>query len=152
VFLSTCQPQTCIFCGCSLVALFPVLGPSQCVRLPRQSATRAGMTAWVSIRAPKLRVIRPGSTSPSSRAMHADHPLTLDLFMGRLCPSGFPAVMRTAASYTSCTDLLKNLCVFAEKCCVFLRGSRSAFLVLVCWPREVCVLRGSRSLSWLCYK
>jgi len=32
---------------------------------------------------------------------------------------------------------------------VFLRGSRSAFLVLVCWPREVCVLKGSRSLSWL---
>ena len=44
----------------------------------------------------------------------------------------------------------RNLCVFAEKWCVFLRGSRSAFLVLVCWPREVCVLRGSRSLSWLC--
>ena len=41
---------------------------------------------------------------------------------------------------------------FAEKCCVFLRGSISAFLVLVCWPREVCVLRGSRSLSWLCCK
>ena len=40
-------------------------------------------------------------------------------------------------------------CVFVEDCCVFLRGSRSAFLVLVCWPREVCVLRGSRSLSWL---
>ena len=44
-------------------------------------------------------------------------------------------------------------CVFAEKCCfVFLRGSKSAFLVLVCWPREVCVLRESRSLSWLCCK
>ena len=45
--------------------------------------------------------------------------------------------------------LNKFVCVFAEKWCVFLRGSRSAFLVLVCWPREVCVLRGSRSLSWL---
>ena len=32
---------------------------------------------------------------------------------------------------------------------VFLRGSRSAILVLVCWPRKVCVLRCSRSLSWL---
>ena len=40
----------------------------------------------------------PWSTSPSSRAMHADHPLGRDLLMGRLCPSGFPAVVRTVAS------------------------------------------------------
>ena len=39
--------------------------------------------------------------------------------------------------------------MFAEIGCVFLRGSRSAILVLVCWPRRVCVLRWSMSLSWL---
>jgi len=40
--------------------------------------------------------LSPGSISPSSRAMHADHPLGRDPPMGRLCPSGFPTVVRTA--------------------------------------------------------
>ena len=48
-----------------------------------------------------------------------------------------------------CTLLNNSFSVFAEIGCVFLRGSRSAILVLVCWPRRVCVLRCSRSLSWL---
>ena len=40
----------------------------------------------------------PWSTLPSSRAIHADHLLGHDLFMGRFCPSGFPTVVCTAAS------------------------------------------------------
>ena len=42
VFLSTCQLETCVFCGCSLATPFLVLGSSQCVGLPCRSATRAG--------------------------------------------------------------------------------------------------------------
>ena len=98
VFLSTCQPKTCAFCGHSLATPFPVLGHSQCVRLPCRSATRAGVTAWVPTHAPILWVTRPGSFLPSSRVMHADHPLGRDPLLGRLCPSGFPAVVSTVAS------------------------------------------------------
>ena len=42
--------------------------------------------------------------------------------------------------------------MFAEIGCVFLRGSRSAISVLVCWPRRVCVLRCSRLFAWLLCK
>ena len=98
MFLSTCQPETCAFYGRSLATLFPVLGPSQCVRLPCRSATRARVTAWVPTHAPTLWVIRPGSSLPSSRAMHANHLLGRDPLMGRLCPSGFPTVVRIVAS------------------------------------------------------
>ena len=52
-----------------------------------------------------------------------------------------------------CTLLNKySFLCFAEIGCVFLRGSRSAILVLVCWPRRVCFLRCSRSFSWLLCK
>ena len=59
--------------------------------------TCAGVTAWVLTHAPNLRVIPPGSISPSSRAMHADHPLGRDPPMGCLYPSGFPTVVCTVA-------------------------------------------------------
>ena len=38
----------------------------------------------------------------------------------------------------------RNLCVFAEKCCVFLRGSRSVFLVCWCVDQEKCVSWGDQ--------
>jgi len=98
MFLSTCQLETCAFCRRSLATLFPVLGPSQCVRLPCRSATRAGVTAWVPTHAPILLNIRPGSSLSSSRAMHADHLLGRDPVMGRLRPSGFPTMVRTTVS------------------------------------------------------
>ena len=128
MFLFTCQPETRVFCGRSLAALFPVLGPSQCVRLPRRSATRARMTAWVPTRAPKLRVIRPGSTSPSSCAMHADHPLGRDLLMGRLCPSGFPPVVRTAVSLHL---MHESLVSWVSPCWNWVCGLETTFLYLL---------------------
>jgi len=67
-------------------------------RLPCRGATRAGVTAWVPTHAPILWVTRPGSTLPTLRAMHADHLLGRDLPTGRFRPSGFPAVVCTAAS------------------------------------------------------
>jgi len=98
MFLSTCQPEICVFYGHSLATPFPIFGSSQCVGFPCRSAIRAGVAAWVPTHAPILRVTRPWSTLPSLRAMHADHLLGRDLLMGCFCPSGFPAVVRTAAS------------------------------------------------------
>jgi len=54
-----------------------------------------GVTAWVPTHAPILWVIHPRNSLPSSRAMHADRLLGHDPLMGRLCPSGFPTVVRT---------------------------------------------------------
>jgi len=73
----------------------PNLGKSQYVRPFSQSASRARVTTWVSTHAPILWVIRLRGSLPSSRTMHANRLLGRDPLMGRLCPGGFPTVVRT---------------------------------------------------------
>ena len=104
MFLSTCQPETCVSCGGSLATLFPVLGPSQCVRLPCQSATRVGVIAWVATHTPILWVTRPGRSLPSLRAMHADHLLGRDPSWVVFVPIAFQRWCVLSRPNTSCTD------------------------------------------------
>jgi len=103
------KPYIPSFCSCPCVSLrlayywallnniVPSLRALSVCKVAPSKRTCAGVTAWVPTHAPNLRVIRPGSTSPSSRAMHTDHPLGRDPPIGHLCPSGFPTVARTVA-------------------------------------------------------
>ena len=53
-----------------------------------------GMTTWMPTHAPNLWIIRPESSLPYSRAMHADHPWDVTL-TSRLFPSGSLTVVHT---------------------------------------------------------
>jgi len=74
------------------------------------------------------------------------------LWLIKVCGIGFCLYWFQIIFYNKCNpctlwNKFSFLCLL--RLAVFLRGSRSTILVLVCWPRRVCVLRCSRSLFWL---